>query len=53
MAKQEELHDLRQRAHDAGIQGSSKMTAEQLREAMKKVSKRTDPMKAKHDVTGR
>ena len=53
MANREELHDLRQRAHEAGIEGNSKMTAEQLREAMKKVSKGTDPMKAKHDVTGR
>ncbi len=52
MASQNELHDLRQRAHDMGISGNSKMTEQQLRQAMQKVSKGTDPMTAKQQAKG-
>lgn len=50
MADRNELHDLRQRAHEAGIEGNSKMTEGQLREALKKVGKGMDPEAAKQQV---
>ncbi|WP_158624316.1 hypothetical protein [Micromonospora sp. HM5-17] len=52
MGDRDELHDLRQRAHAAGIEGNSKMTAEQLRHALKKVGKGTEPMTAKREAKG-
>ncbi|MGS2615503.1 hypothetical protein ACVCAH_13425 [Micromonospora sp. LZ34] len=52
MADRTQLHDLRQRAHDAGIQGNSKMTEGQLRDALKKVGKGTDPQAAKRQARG-
>jgi len=52
MANRENLHDLRQRAHDMGIQGSSKMSQEQLQKAMRKVEKGTEPMMAKREARG-
>ena len=52
MADREQLHELRQRAHDAGIEGSSKMSEDQLRKALQKVSKGTDPMTAKREAKG-
>ncbi|MEV7229601.1 MULTISPECIES: hypothetical protein [Polymorphospora] len=47
MAERENLHDLRKRAHDAGIEGNSKMSEPQLRDALKRVGRGTDPMMAK------
>lgn len=47
MGNREQLHDLRRQAHDAGIEGNSKMTEDELRQALKKVGKGTDPMAAK------
>lgn len=50
MAAREQLHELRQKAHDAGIEGNSKMTEGQLREALKKTSKGTQPQQAKREA---
>ena len=50
MAGRDELHDLRQRAHEAGIEGSSRMTVEQLRKALQKVGKGIEPMMAKRQA---
>ncbi|MBM0227202.1 MULTISPECIES: hypothetical protein [Micromonospora] len=50
MAAGEQLHELRQRAHDAGIEGNSKMTEDQLREALRKVGKGTEPQMAKREA---
>ncbi|MFG1776439.1 hypothetical protein ACGFIR_04085 [Micromonospora sp. NPDC049051] len=50
MGNQERLHDLRQQAHDAGIEGNSKMTEAQLREALRKVGKGEQPQMAKHEA---
>ncbi|WP_157547876.1 hypothetical protein [Micromonospora sp. ATCC 39149] len=50
MGDREKLHDLRQQAHDAGIEGNSKMTEEQLREALRKVSKGEPPQMAKQEA---
>lgn len=48
----DELHQMRQRAHEAGIQGSSKMDEKQLREALRKVGKGSEPMVAKREAKG-
>ncbi|MEV0392255.1 hypothetical protein [Polymorphospora rubra] len=50
MADRENLHDLRKRAHQAGIEGNSKMSEQQLRNAMKRVDKGADPMMAKQSA---
>ncbi|MFG1955527.1 hypothetical protein [Micromonospora sp. NPDC048830] len=47
MADREQLHELRQRAHEAGIEGNSKMTEGQLRDALKRVGRGVDPQTAK------
>ncbi|MFC0864320.1 hypothetical protein ACFHYQ_18665 [Sphaerimonospora cavernae] len=47
MVEDKELHDLRRRAHEAGIEGNSKMTAEELRKALGEVEKGKDPQEAK------
>jgi hypothetical protein len=52
MAGRDELHDMRQRAHEAGIQGSSKMSEEELRQALKKVDKGVEPVMAKRESKG-
>ncbi|MBM0229654.1 MULTISPECIES: hypothetical protein [Micromonospora] len=52
MADREQLHELRQRAHDAGIEGNSKMTEDQLRQALRKVSKGAEPQMAKREAKG-
>ena len=46
----DELRDLRQRAHDAGIQGNSKMDEQQLREALREVEGGAAPGEAKRDA---
>ncbi|SCL26328.1 hypothetical protein GA0074692_2128 [Micromonospora pallida] len=50
MADREQLHDLRQQAHQAGIGGNSKMTEQQLRQALRKVGKGADPQLAKREA---
>ncbi|MBQ0993513.1 hypothetical protein PSH03_003835 [Micromonospora sp. PSH03] len=50
MGDRDQLHDLRQQAHDAGIEGNSKMTEDQLRDALRKVGKGERPQMAKHDA---
>ncbi|MFU8871670.1 hypothetical protein [Micromonospora sp. SL4-19] len=52
MADRERLHDLRQQAHNAGIEGNSKMTEGQLQEALKRVSKGEQPQMAKRAAKG-
>jgi len=50
MGDREKLHDLRQQAHDAGIEGNSKMTEDQLRDALRRVGKGTEPQMAKREA---
>jgi hypothetical protein len=50
MAAREQLHEMRQKAHDMGIPGNSKMTVDQLREALKKVGKGAEPQQAKQQA---
>jgi hypothetical protein len=45
-----DLHEMRQKAHEMGIEGSSKMDMDQLREALKRVGKGSDPMMAKQEA---
>jgi hypothetical protein len=45
-----DLHEMRQKAHEMGIEGSSKMDMNQLRDAMKKVNKGQEPMMAKQEA---
>jgi hypothetical protein len=45
-----DLQDMRRQAHQMGIEGSSKMSMEQLNTAMKMVNKGTDPMMAKQEA---
>ncbi|MFG2053233.1 hypothetical protein ACGFI9_04295 [Micromonospora sp. NPDC048930] len=50
MGNREQLHDLRQKAHNAGIEGNSKMTEEQLRDALQRVGKGERPEMAKQQA---
>ncbi|MGQ5264740.1 hypothetical protein ACTWLT_28715 [Micromonospora sp. ZYX-F-536] len=50
MGDREQLHDLRQQAHDAGIEGNSKMTEQQLRDALRRVGKGEKPQMAKNQA---
>ena len=50
MGDREQLHELRQKAHNAGIHGNSKMTEDQLREALKKVGKGGQSQMAKPEA---
>jgi hypothetical protein len=50
MADRDQLHELRQQAHQARIPGNSKMTESQLREALKKAGKGADPQRAKQEA---
>ncbi|MFE9692123.1 hypothetical protein [Micromonospora sp. NPDC005806] len=47
MTDRQQLHELRQRAHNAGIEGNSKMTESQLKTALSKVTKGASPQAAK------
>lgn len=47
MSGREQLHELRQQAHDKGIEGNSKMTEGELRTALNQVGKGKDPQMAK------
>jgi cation transport regulator ChaC len=46
----DELHDMRQQAHQMGIEGNSKMSTQQLNNAMKMTNKGADPMMAKQQA---
>ncbi len=46
MSGEQELHDLRSRAHEAGIAGNSKMTAQELRSALRSIRKGNSPEEA-------
>lgn len=48
-----DLHDMRRQAHQIGIEGSSKMSAQQLNNAIKMANKGTDPMTAKQQARNR
>jgi hypothetical protein len=48
----ETLHELRRRAHEAGIEGNSKMDEQQLREALRRVEQGEDPIEAKRQARG-
>lgn len=50
MGDREQLHEMRQKAHDAGIEGNSKMTEDQLREALKRVGKGEQAQMAKQEA---
>ncbi|BCB73711.1 hypothetical protein GCM10022251_80090 [Phytohabitans flavus] len=52
MAGREELHEMRQRAHEAGIPGSSRMNDKELKQALQKVGKGAEPMMAKREAKG-
>ena len=46
----DDLRDMRNMAHQMGIEGSSKMSMDQLNGAMKMVKKGADPMMAKQEA---
>jgi hypothetical protein len=48
-----DLRDMRRQAHQMGIDGSSKMSAQQINSAIKMVNKGTDPMMAKQQAKNR
>lgn len=52
MGDRGDLHDLRQKGHDAGIRGSSKMTEGELRQALAMVNKGEKPIEAKRAAKG-
>ncbi|MFE0589805.1 hypothetical protein [Micromonospora echinospora] len=52
MADREQIHDLRRQAHQAGIEGNSKMTENQLRQALRKVGRGAEPQMAKREARG-
>ncbi|MDQ7908492.1 hypothetical protein RB614_28580 [Phytohabitans sp. ZYX-F-186] len=52
MGGREQLHDMRQRAHEAGIPGSSRMNDKELQAALRKVDKGAEPMTAKREAKG-
>ncbi|SCF29565.1 hypothetical protein GA0070618_4946 [Micromonospora echinospora] len=52
MADREQIHDLRRQAHQAGIEGNSKMTEHQLRDALRKVGRGAEPQMAKREAKG-
>ncbi|MFG2166195.1 hypothetical protein [Micromonospora chersina] len=47
MGNRERLHEMRQQAHSAGIEGNSKMTEQELRDALRRVGKGEKPQMAK------
>ncbi|MEV6371223.1 hypothetical protein [Micromonospora musae] len=50
MTSREQLHDMRQQAHKMGIEGNSKMTESQLKDAMKMAGKGMKPQEAKEQA---
>ncbi|MGA3489264.1 hypothetical protein ACK8GG_14770 [Micromonosporaceae bacterium DT55] len=53
MGDRNQLHDLRNQAHKAGVEGSSKMSESQLKRAMRDMDKGMKPMMAKQDARSR
>ena len=52
MTGREQLHEMRQQAHKMGIEGNSKMTESQLKDAMKMADKGMKPQEAKQKAKG-
>ncbi|MFD0783712.1 hypothetical protein [Micromonospora avicenniae] len=52
MTGREQLHEMRQQAHKMGIEGNSKMTESQLKDAMKMAGKGMKPQEAKQKAKG-
>ncbi|GAB3878457.1 acyltransferase family protein [Microbispora bryophytorum] len=50
MGEDQDLHDPGRQGHEAGVEGSSKMTAAQLREALARVGKGEDTQSAKAEA---
>lgn len=50
MSEDQDLHDPGRQGHEADVEGSSKMTAEQLREALARVGKGEDTQSAKAEA---
>jgi hypothetical protein len=50
MSNDREKHEAREAAHEAGVEGASKMTIEQAREAAQAVSEGEDPAEAKREA---
>ncbi|MET8911865.1 hypothetical protein [Micromonospora sp. NPDC004551] len=50
MGDRNQLHELRQQAHNAGIEGNSKMSEKQLRDALRRVGKGERPEMAKQEA---
>ncbi len=50
MPEDEEKHEARREAHEAGIEGASKMTTQDAREATERVRHGEDPQQAKDEV---
>jgi hypothetical protein len=50
MGEDQQKHEARERAHEAGIEGASKMTTEDAREAVRDVQHGADPQQAKESA---
>ncbi|MEU4477560.1 hypothetical protein AB0F68_05730 [Micromonospora sp. NPDC023966] len=50
MGDRDRLHEMRQQAHNAGIEGNSKMSESQLRDALRRVGKGEKPEMAKQNA---
>ncbi|MFE9957606.1 hypothetical protein [Micromonospora sp. NPDC005299] len=50
MGDRDRLHEMRQQAHNAGIEGNSKMTEQQLRDALRRLGKGERPEMAKQQA---
>jgi hypothetical protein len=50
MPEDEEKHEAREQAHEAGIEGASKMTTEDAHEAVRSVQQGEDPQEAKQSA---
>jgi hypothetical protein len=49
MSEDERKHDVRQQAHEAGIEGASKLSTQDAQEALSKVQQGEDPQQAKEE----
>jgi hypothetical protein len=50
MAEDEEKHEAREEAHEAGIEGASKLTTQDAHEAVQAVQRGADPQEAKQEA---
>jgi hypothetical protein len=50
MAEDAAKHEAREQAHEAGVEGASKMTTQDAREAVREVQQGADPQQAKEDA---